>query len=67
MFATLLQIQNNICWNSKYFHEKTKFGQKSAHKWLTVFNYGQFLNSWKTPGVFNFWRFKLWCFTLWPF
>ena len=39
--------------------------RKSAQKWLTVLNYGQFWKSPKTPGVFNYGvliygRFKFW-------
>ena len=31
-FATVLQIQNDICWNSKCFHQKTTFGQEKCTK-----------------------------------
>ena len=29
-FATLLQIQNDICWNTECFHENTTFGQEKC-------------------------------------
>ena len=31
-FATVLQIQNDICWNSKCFRQKTTFGQEKCTK-----------------------------------
>ena len=50
--------------------KKPPLDRKSAQKWLTVLNYGQFWKSPKTPGVFNYGvlnygvliydRFKLW-------
>ena len=45
--------------------KKPPLDRNSAQKWLTVWKYGQFWNSRKTPGVFNdgvlhYGRSKLW-------
>ena len=52
-FATLLQMQNHICWNSKCFYEKTTFGQEQCAKMADRFKLCPILELMENPRHFT--------------